>query len=112
MINLPENILKNSISLSHLESPEIAFPRKHMPVLLEYLKQNSLAVLGGDVLDHKTGEYQHNYDNWYLNKTTNETWENYVINSIEKTRAYIDKYPDKDAIFVLVLSDENNFLHS
>ncbi len=106
MVKLPENLSKNGISLEHIWVFDMAFKRKDIPDILKYLKENNIAVLGGDVLDNNTGEYNYNYDNWYLDKTDLESWEDYVSNNIEKAKKYIDNYPNKNAVFTLILSEK------
>ncbi len=104
MIKLPEKILKNGINLEYIGVSNIAFERKYIPDILKYLIENDIAILGGDVLDDKTWEYGYNYDNWYLDNNDSKSWINYVSNSIEKAKKYINSYPNENALFTLILS--------
>ena len=108
MPQLPDKFLQNSISLAHMRISDIAFEKENIPEILEYLIKNNIAILGGDVLDKKSGEYWYNYDNWFLNKSPSESWEKYVLNSIEHTRKYINNYPLTAVAFSLVISEKKN----
>jgi hypothetical protein len=71
------------------------------PVVLEVIEAiaaNGRAILGGDVLyagedgtlDHWQGDIY--CGNWYLNKRTDDSWADYVAQSLTVTRGYIEAY--------------------
>ncbi len=75
---------------------EWAFSRNDAFQLLEIMRKDQQACLGGDVLVENEGKLTYDYTNWYYNQDTNETQEQYVENSILKAEEYIKNYPEKE----------------
>ncbi len=96
-MDIPQKLKGKEISLSSIGLSEIAWRYKDALTLIEHCENNKIFILGGDVLVKIGSEYQHNYDNWYLNKDQG----NYK-DSIKKTKEYITSYPKGDYAFVFV----------
>jgi hypothetical protein len=72
--------------------------------LLEFEKMQ-IPILGGDVYEMKNSIISHNYDNWYYERKEDESFAEFVSNSIEKATEYIRNYYrncDPNIFFVLV----------
>lgn len=58
------------------------------------LEKMGIPVLGGDVCEKDpSGRILPNYDNWYCEPLPDESKEDFVHRSIQKTREYIENYP-------------------
>jgi len=70
---------------------------------LETLK---IPILGGDIYEFDNGIPRPNYDNWYCDRQSGESWDDYVYRSINHSRTYINNYHNpsrKDVYFALVV---------
>ena len=96
-------------SLHDLGINEIAFSRKDALELLSSIKNEKLAILGGDVYVKMNGIIKPTYDNWYLNRD-NQTWNVYVDESINKAQDYISHYDPKNVnvYFTIVVKHCND----
>ena len=94
---LPE-LSKKTISLEHIGLSEVAWLKDDALLFISHLEAEGKFILGGDVLSLDSGEYRHNNDNWYFERSDGNAKQ-----SIEHTRNYIKKYPAGNYAFVLVV---------
>jgi hypothetical protein len=82
-----------------------AFTRSDILEALEYLKGSQVAVLGGDVLEVKTGLQPDSFwygkpkptlSSWYTNRKPGEDLIGYIERSIAEAERYIRSYPDPE----------------
>jgi hypothetical protein len=96
-MDIPEELKGKEIDLSSIGLSEVALKYKDALVLIDHCERNEIFILGGDVLAWESGEYRHNYDNWYLN-----TDQGSFKDSVKKTKEYITNYPKGEYAFVFV----------
>ena len=66
-----------------------AFNREEIQDILEILREEGIAVKGGDVWKKNDNNIILTYDNWYCERNQNETYSDFVNRSIEYTNIYI-----------------------
>jgi hypothetical protein len=69
-----------------------AFNREEIQDILEILREEGIAVKGGDVWKKNDNNIILTYDNWYCERNQNETYSDFVNRSIEYTNIYINNY--------------------
>ena len=80
---------------------EVGFPPTKIFDVINWYRENRLAIYGGDVYVKQGGRYVSSYDNWYFNKE--DAKKDYLNESIDCAENYIKNYPMKDDIlFVLI----------
>ena len=70
----------------------------------------SLKNLGGDVYSMKNSIIEYSDDNWYYNRTPDESYYDYVQNSCNKSESYIRTFKNHFCdrpLFSFVLENEN-----
>ena len=67
-----------------------AFNREEIQDILEILREEGIAVKGGDVWKKNDNNIILTYDNWYCERNQNETYSDFVNRSIEYTNIYIN----------------------
>jgi hypothetical protein len=97
-MGIPSELSNKSIPLEHIGLSEVAWHKDDALLYIEYLEEEGQFILGGDVLSLDSGEYRHNNDNWYFERSDGNAKQ-----SIEHTRNYINKYPAGNHAFVLVV---------
>ena len=82
-----------------------AFNREEIQDILEILREEGIAVKGGDVWKKNDNNIILTYDNWYCERNQNETYSDFVNRSIEYTNIYINNYNIEkgDLYFELVI---------
>ena len=66
-----------------------AFNREEIQDILEILREEGIAVKGGDVWKKNDNNIILTYDNWYCERNQNGTYSDFVNRSIEYTNIYI-----------------------
>lgn len=64
-----------------------------------------MPILGGDVYEIIDGKFSNKGEGWSYERKADESYEEYIYNSIEKSIKYITDYPkryDPNIYFVLV----------
>ena len=97
-MNIPDKLKVKRISLTHLGINEVAWRTRDVLDLLDHFENNSIYVLGGDVLHEVDGKYEHNNDSWHFDKSRGS-----ARDSVKKAREYVCKYPEGDYAFVVVV---------
>lgn len=101
-----ESILSSGIALHDTGVNNWALGKEQALLAIEKLESQKLSVLGGDVYELIDGAIEPNYDNWYCDKSENESLNDFVHRSANQARQYVSDYSTasgRDALFVLVV---------
>jgi hypothetical protein len=85
-----------AIGLSHLHVAQVAWFRNDVIEIIRQLKGTKIAILGGDVLQKRSDNFEHEYSSWHVDPLESESVEAYAERSLEETTAYIRGFPDPD----------------
>ena len=66
--------------------------REEIQDILEILREEGIAIKGGDVWKKNDNNIILTYDNWYCERNQNETYSDFVNRSIEYANIYINNY--------------------
>ena len=83
------NIGNKTITSVDFSDVESAWRIEDAILVLEYMGDENKIVLGGDIL---TNELVHNYDSWYYNMESNQSYQLNVECSIKLAYEYITHY--------------------
>lgn len=103
-------ILSKGVSLESIGSKNRALSKQEALNALNQFKELQVPVLGGDVCELFGGVVIYNYDNWFCDRSPNESDLNFVNRSVEKAREYIENYRIKELnkiFFAFVLDVES-----
>lgn len=87
--NIPQDIVKCAISLEIIGINEYAWKKNEIIKILEILRKERIAVLGGDVYRIVDNKIEFTYDSWYLN---NDGDLDFVERSLDKAFSYVQEY--------------------
>lgn len=59
---------------------------------IDILKNEKIPILGGDVYYIDKNYIHYTYDNWHIQRESNESYHSYLNRSINFSREYINKY--------------------
>ena len=71
---------------------DFAWESKNIPIVLDFLRDNSQFILGGDVYELSMGKIIGTYDSWYINPNRSSFSESYKL-----TIQYINEYESKNS---------------
>ncbi|MED4718518.1 Imm40 family immunity protein [Bacillus badius] len=91
-IQLPTIIRNSAISLEELGIKEVAWKWEDAQAVIQFLKQNDLAILGGDVYRVEHNQKEPTYDSWYIDRKSGMAWSDYVDECQKITMSYINNY--------------------
>lgn len=97
-----DSILATGRPLSDLSVRNWALDRDSAQLALDQLASLGIAVLGGDIYVPDGTSFRQNYDNWYCNRMTGESDNDFLARSISTARDYISKYLDAQAHYAIV----------
>jgi len=105
---IPLEMRNKAIELKTIN--EIGWRRNELIELLNFLKSNKKAILGGDVYTYKSNKLDTlgaGGANWSVNRQCeNESFEDFAMRSIEETFNYLKKLPEtQDFIFSVIFYD-------
>jgi hypothetical protein len=106
---LPTAVRDSRHSLQDIGLPDLAWSLDQIDDVLIAVRERNIAVLGGDIYEDQDGRTRVTYDNWYVNREPNESFEEYAHRTIERAREYARAYPRKvGRVFYvgLVMSDD------
>lgn len=75
-----------------------ALTRSQALIVVEELLSERIAILGGDVCTNENNRIFPNGDGWYSDPLPNESMEDFLKRSIDKTRTYIENYPQREDV--------------
>ena len=86
---IQDNDISEYYSLKDLGIEGYAFPYQEALKIVQTCKLLAIPILGGDVYRMKNSTIEYSDDNWYYNRTPDESYYDYVQNSCNKSESYI-----------------------
>jgi hypothetical protein len=107
-MSLFDEILRTGVSLESIGVKNWAFSKEDAVRVLDKFYEMQIPILGGDVCEKINGVIQYNYDNWYINRQSNESQLDFVNRSIANAKYYINNYSSDNIenIFFTFVLDE------
>ena len=105
---IQDNDISEYYSLKNLGIEGYAFPYQEALKIVQICKLLVIPILGGDVYSMNNSTIENSDDNWYYDRTPNESYYNYAQNSCNKSESYIKsfKYYSFDwPLFSFVIED-------
>lgn len=103
------DFLHKAISLEFMGINEVCWKYEDVKYIVDYLYKNNCVILGGDILIKKNDEYLYTYDNWFVEKNSEDmSYIEYVEKSRNETIKYINEYVNdngKNFYFVIVYKE-------
>ena len=106
---IPPLLREHARSLEDLGLSDLAWPLDRIDDVLRAIKEESVAILGGDVYEEHGGRLRATYDNWECEREPAEPFTDYAQRSWQRAWEYLFAYPRHQArnvYVVLVLSTE------
>ena len=107
---IQDNNISEYYSLMDLGIEGYAFPYQEALKIVQTCKLFAIPILGGDVYSMNDSTIESTSDNWYYNRTPDESYYDYVQNSCNKSESYIRTYKNHfcdRSLFSFVLKNEN-----
>lgn len=86
---IQDNDISEYYSLKNLGIEGYAFPYQEALKIVQICKFLVIPILGGDVYSMNNSTIENSDDNWYYDRTPNESFYDYVQNSCNKSESYI-----------------------
>lgn len=102
-MNKIDSILSKGIFLKSFGVNNWAFTKDEALNVLKELEDANTPILGGDVWVLQNEQMNHNYDNWYCERLSDESYSDYVRRSICKANNYINNYSQNKNIYFELL---------
>ena len=105
---IQDNDISEYYSLKHLGIEGYAFPDQEALKIVQICKLLVIPILGGDVYSMNNSTIENSDDNWYYDRTPNESYYNYAQNSCNKSESYIKSFKDYSfdrPLFSFVIED-------
>ena len=107
---IQDNDISEYYSLKDLGIEGYAFPYQEALKIVQTCKLLAISILGGDVYSMKNSIIEYSDDNWYYNRTPDESYYDYVQNSCNKSESYIRTFKNHFCdrpLFSFVLENGN-----
>ena len=105
---IQDNDISEYYSLKNLGIEGYAFPYQEALKIVQIYKLLVIPILGGDVYSMNNSTIENSDDNWYYDRTPNESYYNYAQNSCNKSESYIKSFKDYSfdrPLFSFVIED-------
>ena len=105
---IQDNDISEYYSLKNLGIEGYAFPYQEALKIVQICKLLVIPILGGDVYSMYNSTIENSDDNWYYDRTPNESYYNYAQNSCNKSESYIKSFKDYSfdrPLFSFVIED-------
>lgn len=105
---IQDNDISEYYSLKNLGIEGYAFPYQEALKIVQICKLLVIPILGGDVYSMNNSTIENSDDNWYYDRTPNESYYNYAQNSCNKSESYIKSFKDYSfdrSLFSFVIED-------
>ena len=105
---IQDNDISEYYSLKNLGIEGYAFPYQEALKIVQICKLLVIPILGGDVYSMNNSTIENSDDNWYYDRTLNESYYNYAQNSCNKSESYIKFFKDYSfdrPLFSFVIED-------
>ena len=106
---IQDNDISKYYSLKDLGIEGYAFPYQEALKIVQTCKLLAIPILGGDVYSMNNSTIENSDDNWYYNRTPDESYYDYVQNSCNKSESYIRTFKNHFCdrpLFSFVLKDQ------
>ncbi len=106
---MPDELLSRMVSLEAIGVSDPAWRLPDAILLLGALRGSAVAVLGGDVYMQGNVRIEHAYANWYSERLSSETLDQFATRSQRKALEYLTEYAANNGeafIVGLVMNDE------
>lgn len=106
---IQDNDISEYYSLKNLGIEGYAFPYQEALKIVQICKFLVIPILGGDVYSMNNSTIENLDDNWYYDRTPNESYYDYVQNSCNKSESYIRTFKNHSCdrpLFSFVLEDQ------
>lgn len=106
---IQDNDISEYYSLKNLGIEGYAFPYQEALKIVQICKFLVIPILGGDVYSMNNSTIENSDDNWYYDRTPNESFYDYVQNSCNKSESYIRTLKNHSCdrpLFSFVLEDQ------
>jgi len=90
---LPEEVKRSLHSLQELGIPDLAWSLDDIGDVLRALKDQSVAILGGDVYEEQGGRIRPTFDSWHCDRDRTEPYWQYVQRCWQRAWEYTLTYP-------------------
>ena len=97
-----DRILSVGVSLQPYGVSNFALSRSSALDVLSQFAELRIGVLGGDVYVKNKNYFESTCDNWCIEPMMDDSNDDYVYQSIRKSREFIERYQLDDAYFALV----------
>lgn len=100
-----------AIELSSIGVDSHAWRRAEALEAIWWAKAESLAILGGDVLEIVDDRPLHTHDSWSTDRQAGEPWSDFVIRCFDQARGYVAGYPEarRKIFYAVVLISESHW---
>ena len=105
---IQDNNISEYYSLKNLCIEGYAFPYQEALKIVQICKLLVIPILGGDVYNMNNSTIENSDDNWYYDRTPNESYYNYAQNSCNKSESYIKSFKNYSfdrPLFSFVIED-------
>ena len=105
---IQDNDISEYYSLKNLGIEGYAFPYQEALKIVQICKLLVIPILDGDVYSMNNSTIENSDDNWYYDRTPNESYYNYAQNSCNKSESYIKSFKDYSfdrPLFSFVIED-------
>ena len=105
---IQDNDISEYYSLKNLGIEGYAFLYQEALKIVQICKLLVIPILGGDVYSMNNSTIENSDDNWYYDRTPNESYYNYAQNSCNKSESYIKSFKDYSfdrPLFSFVIED-------
>lgn len=112
---IQDNDISEYYSLKNLGIEGYAFPYQEALKIVQICKFLVIPILGGDVYSMNNSTIENSDDNWYYDRTPNESFYDYVQNSCNKSESYIRTFKNHSCdrpLFSFVLEDQLEYPNS
>lgn len=106
---LPPAVRDSIYSLHDIGLPDLAWPLEEIDGVLRAIKDKDFAILGGDIYEEQDGRVRPTSDSWYVNRQSNESFEDYTRRSWQRAWEYTLTFPraaGRTRYVSLVMSDD------
>jgi hypothetical protein len=102
-----ESKISKYFSLEEIGIDNCAFPYEQAIMLVDMLRQSCVPILGGDVYLKIGSTIEITYDNWYCDKSVNESDGDFLKRSCDEAKCFISSYTEQknaETLFSFVLT--------
>jgi hypothetical protein len=99
-------LIERGVSLARMNVRDVGLRRDDALLAVEFLKDEEIPILGGEVWHGREGHFELSYANWYTDLNPREDQRTYSSRSCEAAEQYVRDFPKQvgiEQLFVLVI---------